>query len=170
MNLENIHLKKFEESDWLTLKNIRLKALKNDPGVFGSNYKKESAHTKQDWLVWLQNKNSCIFGVYDGASIIGMTGIAIDREDPEQKSAVLWGSWLEPAYRGKGLSKRMYEQRIGWAKQHPTCALIKVSHRKSNTASKGANQKHGFAYSHTITKEWPDGGTDDDLFYTLRIK
>lgn len=164
-----ITIRKFEERDWQILKEIRLKALKSDPGVFGSNYQKESEMTNEEWLGWLTNPDAASFGVFDGDQIVGMTGIAIHRDDLTKKSAILWGSWLEPVYRRQGISKQMYESRITWVRQHPTCEKIVVSHRAANAASKHANQKHGFVYTHKTTKQWPDGVEDDDLFYELRL-
>jgi RimJ/RimL family protein N-acetyltransferase len=165
-----ITIRKFEESDWPLLKEIRLKALKSDPGVFGSNYAAESVMTDDEWISWLINPDAVSFGVFDENKIIGMTGIAIHRDDPTRKTAILWGSWLEPEYRGKGISEKMYKARIEWAKEHPACEKIVVSHRASNIASKYANQKHGFIYTHTTHKEWPDGTHDDDVHYELSVK
>ena len=123
-----------------------------------------------DWRGWLTSADGAIFGLFGGGKIIGMTGIAIDRNDPTKKQALLWGSWLEPGFRGKGLSDMMYRARIEWARAHPTCEKIVVSHRASNEASKRANQKHGFVFTHKTPKEWPDGGIEDDIFYELPLK
>lgn len=165
-----ITIRKFEEADWPILKEIRLKALKTDPGVFGSNWQAESIMTDAEWCGWLTNENAASFGIFDKNEIIGMTGIAIYRDDPTGKKAILWGSWLEPAYRKKGVSSQMYKARIEWARKHPTCESIIVSHRASNAASKRANQKHGFVFTHSVRKTWPDGLEDDDLFYELVLK
>jgi RimJ/RimL family protein N-acetyltransferase len=165
-----IAIRQFEERDWPLLKQIRLKALKSDPGVFGSNFAKESGMSDDEWRGWLTNLDAVSFGIFDDDKIIGMTGIAIHRDDPTRKTAILWGSWLEPAYRGRGISEQMYKVRIEWAKKHPICEKIIVSHRASNTASERANQRQGFIHTHTTHKEWPDGTMDDDLFYELKVK
>jgi RimJ/RimL family protein N-acetyltransferase len=81
----------------------------------------------------------------------------------------LWGSWLDPNFRGKGLSELMYQTRIDWAKRQPTVERIIVSHRASNFASKHAILKHGFVRTHSTEKIWSDGLTDDDVHYELKI-
>jgi RimJ/RimL family protein N-acetyltransferase len=164
-----ITLRQLQEGNWTLLRDIRLKGLKSDPGVFGSNFQKESAMTESDWRGWLTNSDSGIFGVFSEDDIIGMTGIAIYKDDPSGKTAILWGSWLEPPYRSKGVSQLMYQTRIDWARKHPVCEKIVVSHRASNVASGKANQKHGFVFTHKETKEWPDGQADDHLFYELKL-
>src|SRR5262249_13349176 len=114
----DVSVKQAQESNWQDLRFIRLKALQSDPSVFESNYQKESAMTEAEWKSWLQTDDTAIFLIYEDASLIGMTGIAVDRGDPTKKRAILWGSWLEPSARGKGLSQIMYQRRIKWAEKH----------------------------------------------------
>lgn len=165
-----IIVKRLNEKDWLLLKRIRLAALINDPDVFGSSYEEEASKTEAHWRDQLTEMNSAIFGVFDGESCVGMTGVSIYRDDPSGKTAILWGSWLEPEFRGKGLSKLLYEPRMEWARNHPACEKIIVSHRASNQASKRANQKFGFTFTKKVNKQWHDGTREDELFYELRLK
>lgn len=166
----DISIKQLTVNDWREFSRIRLKALKTDPKVFGSNYERESQMTETDWRSRLEGKESAIFLIYAGATPIGMTGVGIDRDDPTGKTALLWGSWLAPHARGKGLSELMYQTRIDWAKQQPTVEKIIVSHRASNVASKYANQKHGFVLTRKHEKVWTDGATEDEICYELEIK
>jgi RimJ/RimL family protein N-acetyltransferase len=96
-----------------------------------------------------------------------MTGIVIDKDDRSKRTAVLWGSWLRPDLRGKGLSDLLYGARIEWARRHPTCARIVVSHRVSNLSSKRAIQRHGFRWTHAEEKCWNDGAVENDHYYEL---
>lgn len=166
----SIFIRQLTENDWREFSQVRLKALKTDPNVFGSNYEKESKQTEAEWRDFLQSKDLAVFMIFDGDAPIGMTGVAVWREDETRKTALLWGSWLEPRARGKGLSKLMYESRIEWAKAHPTVERIIVSHRASNLASKYANQKHGFVFTRTNEKVWIDGVTEDEVCYELKVK
>jgi RimJ/RimL family protein N-acetyltransferase len=166
----NVFIKQLTENDWREFSRVRLTALQTDPKVFGSNYEKESQMTEADWRTRLQAKDNAIFLLYDGETPIGVTAVSVDREDPTKKTALLWGSWLAPHFRGKGLSELMYQTRIDWAKAQPTVEKIIVSHRASNLSSKHANQKHGFDLAHKTEKVWTDGATEDEIFYELKIK
>jgi RimJ/RimL family protein N-acetyltransferase len=166
----SIFIKQLTENDWREFSQIRLKALQTDPLVFGSNYEKESQMTEAEWRSRLQAKDNAIFLIYEKETPIGMTAVSVDRNDPTKKTALFWGSWLAPHFRGKGLSKLMYQARINWAKEQPTVEKIIVSHRASNLASKSANQKHGFVLTHKNEKVWTDGATEDEIFYELEIK
>ncbi len=166
----SIQIRQITEDDWLVFSRIRLRALQTDPNVFGSNYKLESKYTENDWRERLRSKEVAVFLLFDGETPVGMTGAVIAKDDPTGKTALLWGSWLAPEYRGRGLSEMMYQARIKWAKDQPAIEKIIVSHRASNLASKYANQKHGFKFTHTKEKLWIDGATEDEIFYELEIK
>lgn len=165
----SVFIKQLNDNDWREFSRIRLKALQSDPTVFGSNYEKESQMTEADWRSRLQAKDNAIFLLYENETPIGMTCVSIDREDPTKRTALLWGSWLAPHFRGKGLSELMYQTRINWAKAQPTVEKIIVSHRASNLSSKYANQKHGFVFTHTTEKVWTDGVTEYEIFYELKL-
>ncbi len=166
----NIFIRQLTENNWREFSEVRLKALQTDPTVFGSNYEKESQMTEAEWRSRLKAKDNAIFLIYEDETPIGMTGVSINWNDPTEKTALLWGSWLAPHARGKGLSELMYQTRINWAKQQPTVEKIIVSHRASNVASKYANQKHGFVLTHKTEKVWTDSGVEDEIFYELKIK
>ena len=165
----SISIRQLTEDDWREFSRIRLEALQTDPLVFGSNYEKESQFTEADWKSRLQAKDSAIFMLYEDETPIGMTGVSVFRDDPTNKTALLWGSWLKPDFRGKGLSEMMYKARINWAKERPTIKRIIVSHRASNLASKYANQKHGFVFTRTHEKVWADGAIEDEVCYELNL-
>ena len=164
MDTEHVTIRLFQPDEAALYKKIRLLALATDPNVFGSNLAKEEAHPDTHWREGLADPDTvAIFGVFHDAEMIGMTGIALLRDDPA--TAKRWGSWLIPVWRRRGLSVPMYEARLDWARRHQTVRRVIVSHRESNTASRAANQKHGFCFTHKEMRDWPDGSHGADVFY-----
>jgi len=166
MSLGEVHIRRLERADVDLYREIRLRALATDPMVFSSNHERESAFDDETWLDRLCAPNVGIWGLFDGARIIGMTGAYIPPDD--LRSCHLWGSWLVPTYRGRGLSRQMYRVRIAWARRRELDQVI-VSHRASNLASKGANQRAGFSQTHRTPRTWPDGQTEDEVHYALSL-
>ena len=165
-----VSIKKISENDWQKFSLVRLKALETDPKVFGSSYEIESLFTEEDWRSRLRAKDNAVFLLYDDETPIGMTAVSVDRNDSSGKTALLWGSWLAPEYRGKNLSDLMYKARIDWAKAQPAVEKIIVSHRATNFSSKYANQQHGFIETSRNEKIWHDGAAEDEIFYELRVR
>jgi RimJ/RimL family protein N-acetyltransferase len=166
----SVSIRQLSENEWRILAAVRLKALRSDPSVFGSNFESESKFTEKDWRIRLQSDDSAIFIIFDDQIPIGMTGVSVFRDDPAKRTAIFWGSWIEPRFRRQGLSNLLYQARIEWAKAHPIIERIIVSHRASNVASKFANQKHGFVFTRTHEKVWTDGKIEDEVCYELKLE
>jgi RimJ/RimL family protein N-acetyltransferase len=162
----NYTLKHLLPSDWEEYKFIRLLALKTSPEMFGSNYAKESAYTKDDWTSLLENELRGMFALYHDKSLVGLSGVAIRKDDPN--TAIFIASFIEPVHRGKGLSKIFYEARIEWVRQKQ-CKLITVSHRSGNKTSEAAIKRFGFKHTNTEEVSWPDGMRADELMYVLEL-
>jgi RimJ/RimL family protein N-acetyltransferase len=162
-----IDIRLFQPDEWALYKDVRLRALLTDPRSFGSSYEKNAALPDTEWRQRLEQANYAIFAVRDGDIVIGMTGAGRPDETPD--IVRLWGSWLEPAYRGRGISQQMYQVRIDWARAQDGVRRVIVSHRAHNVASKAANQKHGFIYTHSDRLTWHDGTEEDDVFYALDL-
>ena len=161
-----ITVRRFRADEWQAFKNIRLKALETDPHVFGASLEDSRAYPDKKWQEDVMLEHVGIFGVFAEKELIGMTGIA---KLEEEGAAVLWGSWLEPVWRGKGVSEKMYAARLDWAHERADITHIVVSHRESNVESRRANQKAGFKYTYSKPRTWHDGMTEDEMFYRLDL-
>lgn len=106
------------------------------------------------------------FGLFADAELIGLTSIIQTEGKPDE--AYLTQSYIREEYRRQGLSALLYHARIDWAKARGLGTLT-IGHKESNTASKAANQRFGFRFSHRELRHWPDGAAEDKLYYKLRL-
>lgn len=159
-------LKRLTPDDWRLYKQLRLEALKNTHGAFGGSYDSESLLADTEWQGRLVQPGCAFWVLYDQNRPIGMTGV-VQAKDSAETTALI-ASYIHPDYRGKGLSNFFYKARIEWSKENGYKRII-VSHRASNAASKAANQKFGFIHTHNESKTWPDGLTEDNVFYKLDL-
>lgn len=158
-------VRRLTPDDWSQFRRVRLQALSTDPHVFSSNHSRESAWPAIVWQHRLSNSEVAVFGVFFEERMVGMTGIAVDREDATR--ALLWGTWLHPSVRGRQFSDAIYAVRIGWAVDRPELTHIDVSHRATNAPSRAAILKHGFHQVGTETRIWGDGTDDEAWIYEL---
>ena len=152
--------------DWQLFREVRLRALKSEPGKFGSNYQKELHYSEDEWKSWFDQYDRCTFGLFKDEKMIGVTGIVTSKEDPN--NAALIASYIDKEYRRQGLSRLFYEARLRWAAAQPHLKKVLVSHRESNTSSGAANQAFGFIPIGRRSKDWPDGAKEDEILYELK--
>jgi len=159
-------LRRLLPEEWPLLKAIRLEALATDPSVFGNSLTVESLFPDRQWLQRLEATQNAIWGLFFKSKLAGITGIFTNMEDPSE--ARLTTSFIRAEHRGKGLASLYYDARIAWAKERGLQRLV-VTHRAGNEASRAANQRAGFRFTHSEPRTWPDGTEADNLFYLLEL-
>jgi GNAT superfamily N-acetyltransferase len=157
--------------EWEMFRAMRLHALQTEPGYFLMSYAQEAAQPDEHWRAELiGSEKQQVFGLYDDARLIGITAAFTWRLDPSGATALFAMSYILPEYRGHGYSRLLYESRVAWVREHAQFEKIVVSHRASNAVSGKANRPFGFEYVRTESKNWPDGTTEDERIYELRLK
>jgi RimJ/RimL family protein N-acetyltransferase len=134
--------------------------------MFGNSHATEAAYEDNVWEDRLASSTTACFGLFRHDELIGLTGIVCNPENPAE--AYMTQSYIRKEFRGLGLSRLLYEARLAWAGQHGIRRLT-VGHRESNLASRAANQHYGFRYSHRLSRLWPDGATEDMIYYSLDL-
>jgi len=166
-----MHLRQATADDWQLVRAIRLEALKSDAGVFGASHADAASRDESGWRDWTAGPGKAIFLLHDGDAVIGLTGVytvADDPASPGRKTAICIASYLQPPFRGRGLSRTFYETRIAWARDNG-CHRVVTGHRLSNSASMRANRSFGFQETHRIPRRWPDGVEEPEVLYELRL-
>jgi RimJ/RimL family protein N-acetyltransferase len=119
---------------------IRLKALHAHPAVYLSSHRAEEKISESDWKDMLDGKGKCIFGLFATNQLIGLAAVFTWRNDPTGRTGVMAMDYIDAEYRGRHLSKLLYEARINWARDHLPFNRLIISHREGNEASHRANQ------------------------------
>lgn len=158
------------EADWMAFRDIRLFALKTEPGVFSSTYLEESKLTPEDWRSRVDAADRQLFGLFVAGELRGITAVFTWQDDPSHRTALLAMSYLRPEYRGQGLVNLFYSARLGWVESTGRYERVVVSHRESNRASSRAIQRHGFNVLRREPRIWPDGIAEDEIWYELRVQ
>lgn len=164
-------LRELTVDDWPALREMRLHALSTEPGLFFSNHAREAAHTDEQWIALASGDDQHqLFGVFDGARMVGMSGVFTDRDDPSGRTAALGMSFILPEYRRRGLAARLYEVRLAWARSRPQFERAVIGHRLSNTASRRNIERFGFQWTRNKPHCWTNGDEEDHVAYELRLR
>ncbi len=102
------------DEDWSLVREIRLRSLSSDPSAFGNSWEKESTYEDSQWQERVR-KIAWFLAVENGTPI----GVVASRRelDGAENERELQGMWVTPAHRGTGLSHKLAEAVLGWAKE-----------------------------------------------------
>jgi RimJ/RimL family protein N-acetyltransferase len=168
--MDAIQIRPLRVSEWSAFKDFRLAALKSAPGMFATSFEEASARSPEAWQDVIAGPNHQVFGLFDGAQLIGITGVFGGRGKSDDDTAFLVMSFIVPEYRRRGLSSMFYHARLDWIRRHDKFKRTSVAVRASNEASQRACRHFGFECIGRALRTWPDGTTEDELVYELQLK
>jgi RimJ/RimL family protein N-acetyltransferase len=166
--MASVTLRELVRSDWPALRDIRLHALRTEPGVFFSRYADEAVQADEHWMALATgDEKHQLFGLFAGEELVGISRVSVDRNDPSGATAELGMSYIAPEYRGRGLAGQLYEARLAWVRARPQFVRVVVGHRRSNEPSRRAIERFGFRWVGDRPHRWPDGSDEDYVDYEL---
>jgi ribosomal protein S18 acetylase RimI-like enzyme len=132
---DGAHVKQFRE--------IRLRALQTDPTAFGSDYERELAFNDDAWqgrLAGFAGHPGAVFAAVSTATPtgtdepagapVGIVGVGM----PERTDAAIWGMWVAPEGRRRGVAAQLLDTAESWAVQSGAQTATLWVHRANDRA------------------------------------
>lgn len=99
-------------------KSLRLQALATNPEAFGSNHAREAAFDDDTWRSRLRGfagrPGVIMVDEVDDDRPAGLVGVG---EFEHSEGAIIWGMWVDPSRRRRGVAKRLLAAAINWARE-----------------------------------------------------
>jgi ribosomal protein S18 acetylase RimI-like enzyme len=123
-------VRRISRSDGLVLKDVRLRALRDAPYAFSEKLLDVEHDPDSEWIeraveMSSEGSDSVAFLAFDEDTVlaIGMAGGYVHPERGDE--AHVWGVWLDPVARGRGVGRELVEAVIAWATRrgHPRLTL-----------------------------------------------
>ncbi len=122
--------------DWDVFRDLRLRALADAPGAFGSRLDEWVDAPESAWRSRLENVALNLVARCDGAEV-GMASGALDGDD-----ASLISMWVDPKSRGTGTARALIDAVVGWARGLDRTTYLMV--RSDNPRAIAAYERAGF--------------------------
>lgn len=144
MTTSKVTIRQANVSDAASLRMLRLEALQDRPIAFASDYEEESQYplSRTEERLKDQSMNATFIAVAD-SRLIGMTGISQYNHRNVKHNGIIWGVYVQPAWRGKDISGRMIEACIQWAKER-SIKFVKLGVESRNISAINSYLRSGF--------------------------
>jgi ribosomal protein S18 acetylase RimI-like enzyme len=94
------------------IRDLRLRALQEAPYAFSSSLERERDRAAEDWEELA--RGVIVFVAVENDQWLGMVGAYVPADAPE--AVAIWGTWVDPEARGRGLGRLLMDAAIEWAR------------------------------------------------------
>ena len=131
--------------DAAAFKALRLQGLQEIPSAFGSSYEEE-CDTPAEELArrFAPQPGRARFGAFDGAQLIGIAGIGQEEKRKLAHRVMLWGMYVAPSHRGRGIAQQLMQASITAASALPGARQLHLSVNTRNTSAVHLYLRTGF--------------------------
>lgn len=130
--------------EWEAVRDLRLRALADAPDAFGSTLEREREAGEAEWRAWVSGWQGSTNALYVGEAEGSWIGMAVGSRTGEEQDAHLYGMWVDPAWRRRGLGARLVGAVLGWARSWGAGRVI-LGVTEINDGAVGFYERLGFA-------------------------
>jgi len=136
-----LKVRRLDPNDFASYREIRLEGLKNHPEAFSASWETEAANPASWWTERLET-NVVFGGWIDGSPLAGVVGFRTHAGAKVRHKGILWGMYVRPHARGKGLAESLVQRVIEQAR--PSLEEVLLTVVASNVAACRLYRRAGF--------------------------
>ncbi|GAA1976240.1 GNAT family N-acetyltransferase [Terrabacter lapilli] len=125
-------------ADWEAFRAVRLRALADSPDSFGATLEESASQESSLWRERAGGPGPVVLAFADD-STVGMGGLYTPDETGD---VFVWGMWVEPAWRGRGLASDILRLLLDQPAAQARPALLHVT--QGNDTARRLYERHGF--------------------------
>jgi ribosomal protein S18 acetylase RimI-like enzyme len=107
-----VDVRRLDPSSWTVYREVRLAALAESPGAFGTTVEQASARTEEEWQACLWDRVN--FVAFNADRPVGLVS-GIPGPDPD--CAELISMWVAPEHRRRSVGERLVHEVAAWARE-----------------------------------------------------
>jgi ribosomal protein S18 acetylase RimI-like enzyme len=144
--LQPVTVRPVRAGEWRELRALRLRALKTDPGAFGSTFAKAAAYPDSEWIERAEESDAGertrTFVAVSDEDWRGMV-IAAQLDDGD---AGLFGMWVDSRDRREGVAAALVDAVVAWARERGAPG-VSLSVADDNPAAAALFGSKGFVFT-----------------------
>jgi len=85
-----------------------------------------------------------VLGAFDGPELAGVVGLSFERREKVRHKATIFGMYVRPRWRGRGLGRGLVQSALSHARQRPGVKLVQLTVTESNAPAVALYESCGF--------------------------
>jgi len=140
-----MNVRLLDAADAAAFQALRLAGLRDHPENFGASHDKERQQSLDAVAERLASgPDRAIFGAEIDGVLVGLIGVYREASQKQAHKGGIWGMYVDPAYRGKGIAAALVQCVLAFAAERDGWLQIKLSANAANIAAIRLYEAHGF--------------------------
>jgi GNAT superfamily N-acetyltransferase len=119
-----IRTRRVPREEWERVRELRLRALADAPDAFASTLERERHLGQAGWIDWIEGWEGATNVMFVAERDEGWIGMALGSRTGDEPDAHLYGMWVEPAWRARGVGAALVERVLSWARSWGARSVI----------------------------------------------
>ncbi len=132
--------------DSVAFQSLRLQALETNPEAFGESFRDARQRNTAFFADQISDhgKGDFVLGAFEGSKLVGMAGFYREQQEKLSHKGVIWGVYVTPACRSRGIARVLLTQIISITKGLSGLAHLKLTVVTTNMAAFALYTELGF--------------------------
>ncbi|AYZ63269.1 GNAT family N-acetyltransferase [Burkholderia multivorans] len=140
-----ITIRLLDAADAALFQSLRLRAVETSPTSFLPTRDEEAGVSVAEFATRITPTPArAVFGAFEGDTLVGITGVRRDARAKVAHKATIWGVFVDPAYRGRGIAQSLLEGATAHAAQAWQCRQLLLCVNEINGAAERLYASQGF--------------------------
>jgi len=140
-----VDIRPLTASDAEAFQRLRLAGLRECPEAFASSYEEERDISLEELSGRLvPEATHCVLGAFRDAQLVGILGFQCESKRKTAHKAFIWGMYVTPAQRRKGIGRRLLATALEMADSLPSIQLVTITVNSSNVPAVALYENIGF--------------------------
>jgi RimJ/RimL family protein N-acetyltransferase len=142
-----VQVRRLNAADAIPYRHVMLQAYERHPDAFTSSAAERKALPVAWWQARLDESPraaSVVLGAFDGASIAGVVGIEFETREKARHKAALFGMYVPPAYRNRGVGCALIDAALDFIRTRPGVRIVQLTVTEGNATARQLYERCGF--------------------------
>ncbi|KAB0498808.1 GNAT family N-acetyltransferase [Pseudomonas vancouverensis] len=137
-------IERLDASHALDYRALMLEAYDLHPQAFTSSVRERAAMPLSWWEARLTSKLDVVLGAFEERRLAGIVGLAFEPREKARHKVTLFGMYVSPAVRQRGVGYQLVQAALADAREHPGLRLIQLTVTAGNDAAINLYRHCGF--------------------------